>query len=98
MNKIINRNHQTFEDIRQYNEAGREFWSARDLQPILEYSRWDKFKAVILKAIKACKTSGIDASDHFPRTGEMVDIRSGAGRIVHAEGKNNDTLTKKVAA
>lgn len=82
MNTIANKHHQTFEDIRQLNENGQEFWSARDLQPILEYSRWDKFKPVILKAMKACETSGIDPLDHFPRAGKMVAIGSGAKRLV----------------
>ena len=82
MNQIANRHHQTFEDTRQYNEADQEYWSARDLQPILEYSRWSKFKPVILKAIKACEVSGIDSSDHFPHVGKMVTIGSGAGRFI----------------
>jgi len=82
MNQISNQHHQTFEGIRQQTEEGRDYWSARDLQPILEYSRWDKFKPVILKAIKACETSGIDSADHFPRVGKMVSIGSGAERFV----------------
>ncbi len=82
MNEISNQHHQTFEGIRQQTEEGRDYWSARDLQPILEYSRWDKFKPVILKAIKACENSEIDASDHFPRVGKMVEIGSGAERYV----------------
>jgi len=82
MNQVTNQHHQTFEGIRQQTDEGRDYWSARDLQPILEYSRWDKFKPVVLKAIKACETSGIDASDHFPRVGKMVKIGSGAERYV----------------
>ena len=82
MNQINNQHHQTFEDIRQQTEEGRDYWSARDLQLILEYSRWDKFKPVILKAIKACETSGIDPSDHFPQAGKMVTIGSGAERFI----------------
>lgn len=82
MNDISNQHHQTFEGIKQQTEEGRDYWSARDLQPILEYSRWDKFKPVILKAIKACETSGIDPADHFPQVGKMVTIGSGAERFV----------------
>lgn len=82
MNQVTNKHHNTFESIRQQTDEGRDYWSARDLQPILEYSRWDKFKPVISKAIKACENSGIDSSDHFPRVGKMVEIGSGAERYV----------------
>lgn len=82
MKRVSNRYHKTFENIRQQNEAGWDFWSARDLRPILEYSRWDKFKSVILKAIRACENSGIDPLDHFHRIGKMVTIGSGAQRYI----------------
>lgn len=82
MTEITNQHHQTFEGIRQQTDDGINFWSARDLLPILGYSRWDKFKAVILKAIKACEASSIDPADHFPRVGKMVAIGSGAERKI----------------
>ena len=40
-----------FDQIKQFDDNNVEFWSARDLYPILEYSTWDKFKAVLNKAI-----------------------------------------------
>ena len=80
--QITNPHYQTFEQIRQHNDDGQEFWSAKDLQPVLEYSRWNKFKPVILKAIRACETSGIDSSDHFHQVGKMVTIGSGAQRHI----------------
>lgn len=82
MKQVNNQHHQTFESIRQQTEEGRDYWSARALQPILEYSRWDKFKPVILKAIKACEASGMNALDHFPQVGKMVVIGSGAERHI----------------
>ena len=59
MNQVTNQHHHTFEGMRQQTDEGRDYCSARDLQPILEYSRWDKFKPVVLKAIKASKASGV---------------------------------------
>ena len=82
MNQVTNQHHQTFQDIRQHNDEGREFWSARDLLPVLEYSSWDKFKAVIRKAIKACDNSGILSQDHFSQVGKKVTIGSGAERHI----------------
>ena len=29
-----------FENIKHVNEYGQEFWYARELQPLLEYSQW----------------------------------------------------------
>ena len=78
----VTKHHQTFEDIRQYNEEGRDYWLARDLQHVLGYSSWNKFKAVIRKAIKACEKSGITSADHFSRAGKMVTIGSGAERFI----------------
>ncbi len=76
MNKHLSNNINPFEQIKKTNEYGAEFWSARDLQIVLEYSKWENFEKVIQKAITACETTGIDSSDHFPEIGKMVDIGS----------------------
>ena len=34
----INRHHASFESIRQLDEQGNEYWSARQLSKVLEYS------------------------------------------------------------
>lgn len=34
---------------------GVECWSARDLQPLLRYSKWENFSKVIEKAKEACR-------------------------------------------
>jgi DNA-damage-inducible protein D len=80
--RIANKHHATFEGVRQVDEVGNEFWLARELQPLLEYATWDKFKRVIEKAIEACGQSGNEADDHFSQTGKMVDIGSAAKREI----------------
>jgi len=74
--------HSKFEDIKHTNEIGQEYWSARELFEVLEYIKWDKFILVIEKAKQACKNSGQDPEDHFPRVGKMVVIGSGAQRDI----------------
>ena len=69
-----------FEKARQTDAAGNEYWSARDLQHLLDYSTWQKFTAVITKAQTACAQSGYAVADHFNRTVKMVVIGSGAQR------------------
>jgi DNA-damage-inducible protein D len=71
-----------FDLIRIQGEGDREFWSARDLQPLLEYSSWDKFRQVVGKAIEACGKSGRPVEDHFSRVGKMVGLGSGASREI----------------
>ena len=69
-----------FEEIKHTDEEGREYWYARELQKILQYSEWRKFEGVISKAKKACENSGIDTFDHFVGAAKMVEIGSGAER------------------
>lgn len=71
-----------FERIRQVDEDGLEFWSARDLMPILEYTKWQNFKTVLIKAQIACENSGNDPTDHFTGASKMVALGSDAKREV----------------
>lgn len=59
-----------------------ECWSARELQIILGYAKWDNFLKVIEKAKAACEGSGIAVSDHFADVGKMVPIGSGVERKI----------------
>lgn len=61
---------------------GIECWSARDLQFLLGYSKWENFIKVIEKAKEACKNVGEAIDDHFPDVGKMVSIGSGTDRLI----------------
>ena len=69
-----------FEQIRQVDKNGNEFWSGRDLGKVLEYSEYRHFKPVIDRAKEACKNSGQPVENHFEDVLEMVRIGSGAER------------------
>ncbi|WP_246008306.1 BRO family protein [Chitinophaga lutea] len=56
--------------------------SARELQDILGYSKWDNFLNVLEKAKKACITSGGKVSDHFADIGKMIELARGAQRQI----------------
>ncbi len=71
-----------FERIKRTNERGGEFWSARELGRVLEYSDFRNFITVINKARQACTTSGRAIPDHFVDLTEMVGIGSGAWRPI----------------
>ncbi len=57
-----------------------ECWSARELQEIFAYSKWNNFLKVIDKAKTSCKNAGESLSDHFADIGKMVDLGSGSKR------------------
>lgn len=63
-----------------YNNV--ECWSARELQAILGYAKWDNFFKVIEKAKSACESSGVALSNHFADVGKMVPIGSGVERKI----------------
>lgn len=81
MSKELSKNNPpVFEQIKQTDVAGNEWWSARDLSKVMEYSEYRHFKPVIDKAKEACKNSGQQVKDHFEEFLEMVKIGSGAER------------------
>lgn len=82
MSELVKYNEQTFENIKHINEYGEEYWLARELQPVLEYSQWRRFSDAIERAKLACKNSGFAIEDHFADVGKMVDIGSGAEREI----------------
>ena len=77
--KEIDKNSKSFEDIKHVDENGVEFWYARELMKILEYTKWENFEKVINKAKDACKNSGISVFEHFP------DVRKLSKRANNAE-------------
>lgn len=76
----MNKLHQPFEDLQQYGSEGQEYWSARDLAPLLDYRDWRNFQNVLSRAAQACETSNQEVLDHFVETTKMVVLGSGAQR------------------
>lgn len=57
---------------------GVECWSARELQVLLGYSKWENFEKVIQKAKDACKNAGEEVAYHFPDIRKMIALGKGA--------------------
>jgi len=74
---LITKLHRTFEDS-VHNEDGVEFWYARDLQSLLDYTQWRNFELVIEKAKTACKNSNNEVSDHFADVSKVIEAGKGA--------------------
>ncbi|OQX02401.1 MAG: DNA damage-inducible protein D [Thiothrix lacustris] len=73
---------QSFEDIKQTNGHGAEYWSARDLQNLLGYSQWRRFEDAIKRAITSCKESGNPSEHHFADAGKPITGGKGAVQLV----------------
>ena len=63
--KEADKNNKSFEDIKHSDENGIEFWYARELMPVLQYSNWQNFEKIINKAKISCENSGISVLEHF---------------------------------
>nr|WP_307757126.1 DNA damage-inducible protein D [uncultured Christensenella sp.] len=82
MSRLIAPEYKRFEDIKNMRPDGSEFWLARELASVLDYTKWENFSKVIDRAMLACKNSGFEIADHFPEVRKMVDIGSGTKRKV----------------
>ena len=82
INKLKNYNKSVFENIKHIDENGNEFWFARELMSLLEYSKWERFSNAIDNAKKSCENSGYNVEDHFPKVGKMINLAKGAKRRV----------------
>ena len=79
----IKYNNKNFEEIKHIDESGMEFWYARELMKVLEYSNWQNFNKVIKKAIESCKNSEISIKDCFIDVSKP--IISGKGKEEHID-------------
>ena len=75
-------NNNLFESIKHTDKNGNEYWYARELMPLLEYSKWERFSNAIDNAKIACEKSGYGINDHFPEVGKMIKIAKGAHRKI----------------
>jgi DNA-damage-inducible protein D len=79
-NELSKKPETIFEQIRQVDEYGNEYWGARQLAKALDYTDFRNFLSVIGKAKEACKNSGHEVENHIVDFNEMVPIGSGAQR------------------
>ena len=77
-NEIIKQGSSLFEQIKQLDEFGNEFWYARQLAKILEYTDFRNFVGVINKAKEACSKSGYEVSEHHVEVNEVLEAGQGA--------------------
>ena len=82
--KEMDLSNKSFEDIKHVDESGVEFWYARELMPILQYSNWQNFEKIIDKSKISCQNSDISVFEHF------TDINKLSKRANNAEVEIKD--------
>src|SRR5215831_16092082 len=67
-----------FDAIQQISPYGAEYWSARDLYPLLGYDTWRRFETAIERAKMACTNLGEEVADHFAGAVKVIQAGKGA--------------------
>jgi len=73
MGELKAKEYKKFEDIKHIREDGSEYWYARELASVLDYTQWRNFTRVMDKAMIACSNSGHDVINDFAEVSKIVD-------------------------
>ncbi len=79
---VLDINVSIFDGIRHVDESGCEYWFARELMEVLEYSLWQNFHGIIKVAMDNCSESNYNTLDHFIGINKMVSIGSNTKRKI----------------
>jgi len=95
-----------FESIKQISPYGMEYWSARDLAPLLGYTKWQNFEVAIQRAMTSCQQVGQIVSDHFtdaskviivgkpePSIKPLLDAKNRKRKKLTSQSNQDDTIT-----
>lgn len=80
--ELVEYSEQTFENIKHYTDDGVEYWLARELQKVLEYTEWRNFTSVIEKAKTACGNSGIPIDECFVGINKTSPMPNGGEKLI----------------
>jgi DNA-damage-inducible protein D len=80
--KDVENGENIFESIKKIDENGDEYWLARELQKVLDYTEWRNFNKVIEKAKVSCQNSGNPVESHFVDVNKMAEIGLGIPREI----------------
>ena len=71
-----------FEQLREEDADGREWWNSRKLARVMGYGKYWNFERVIAKAQAWASRKGYHLGEHFVEITEMAELGSGAVREV----------------
>ena len=82
MNVLKEYTERLFEDIKHIDKNGNEFWYARELMPLLEYSKWENFNSVIQKSVLSYNNSNNDDSYWLPEVRKPIITGKGKEEFI----------------
>lgn len=82
MNELELYKEKVFDDIKRIDENGCEYWYARELMIILEYSKWENFHKVIKQAMIACEKSNNNIDQCFPEVRKTSKMPNGGVKMI----------------
>jgi len=71
-----------FEQLREIDADGKEWWNSRKLARVMGYGKYWNFERVIAKAQAWTSQKGYHLGEHFVEITEMAELGSGAVREV----------------
>lgn len=66
-----------FDAIRRVRPDGSEYWSARDLQPLMGYTRWESFLVPVERAMRTAENTNVDVASNFRGSPKITSTRAG---------------------
>lgn len=85
MSRLVAKEYERFENIKTVRKDGTEYWSARKLAEVLDYTKWENFNKVIKRAMLACQNSGHSVDDDFPEVRKIVKAGATSKKITDYE-------------
>lgn len=102
---VPNTNSTPFHKIRKTRSDGTEFWSARELMPLLGYDKWERFAGAIDRARLSLEAQGMDPDAEASRLREAFGKTNQIGENFHLSrfacylvAMNGDPRKPEVAA
>ena len=99
----IMKNGSPFDHVKQVDDRGDEFWSARDLMPLLGYNTWQKFSQSIDRAKASAEALGMNLTSLFTGSGKKTAGRTAEDVLLtryaaYLVAMNGDPRKPEVAA
>ncbi|AIJ26350.1 hypothetical protein [Amycolatopsis methanolica] len=87
-----------FDRIKQTRADGTEYWSARHLQGLMGYARWQNLQPAIARAMQTASNTGMDVSREFAQvTPIMASQHRAAGGRFAPNGGEDYELSRQAA-
>lgn len=73
--RLLDDSQSPFDRIRRVDPDGSEWWSARDLMPLMGYSAWRNFEVPLKRAMKSAEAQGINVENNFTGSRKVSEGR-----------------------